>query len=168
MNKKDGRINHFIKLLEKEGFIVQEGSLQYIDILKLVSEGKSSSAFGNIVGAPYATFLLPPAPNQKPSRGQKPPKGYDPGNPNNYPPNLDSSVYFCFKSYLALVKNKPEKDYWDAITAGDRSTSFYHFIGASMGDQINNYSVWTENTPYGAPGSHLTLQQLSLPLLTEK
>ena len=48
----DGRINYFIKLLEKNGFIVQEGSLQYIDILKLVSEGKSSTALGNIVGAP--------------------------------------------------------------------------------------------------------------------
>ena len=67
--KKDGRIKDFIKLLEKNGFIVQKGSLQYIDILKLVSEGKSSTALGNIVGAPYATYLLPPAPNQRPSPG---------------------------------------------------------------------------------------------------
>jgi hypothetical protein len=42
--EKDDRIKCFIRLLEEKGFIVQEGSLQYIDILKLVSEGKSNSA----------------------------------------------------------------------------------------------------------------------------
>jgi len=78
MHEKDGKIKYFIKLLEKKGFIVQKGSIQYIDILKLVSEGKSSTALGNIVGAPYATYLLPPAPDQTPSLGQRPPKGYDP------------------------------------------------------------------------------------------
>jgi hypothetical protein len=56
MYEKDGRIKYFIKLLEKKGFIVQEGSLQYIDILKLVSEGKSSTALGNIVGAPICNL----------------------------------------------------------------------------------------------------------------
>lgn len=176
MYEKDGRIEYFIHLLEENGFIVQKGSIQYIDILKLVSEGKSSTALGNIVGAPYATYLLPPAPNQMPSPGQRPPKGYDPDNSNNYPSNLDfikpglhyklrpdeaivligqtppPSAYFCFRSYLALVENKPKKDYRDAVTAGDRRTGFYHFIGASLGDQINNYAIWTENTPFGIPG----------------
>lgn len=173
----DGRIKHFIKLLEKKGFIVQKGTLQYIDILKLASEGKSSTALGNIVGAPYATCLLPPAPNQEPSPGQRPPKGYDHDDPNNYPPNLDfimpglhyklrpdeaivligqtppPSVYFSLRSYLALVENKPGKDYRDAVTAGDSCTGFYHFIGASMGDQINNYSIRTDKTPYEIPGN---------------
>lgn len=76
MFEKDGRIKCFIKLLEKKDFIVQEGRLEYIDIIKLVSEGKSGTALGNIVGAPYATYLLPPAPDQMPSPGQRPPK-YD-------------------------------------------------------------------------------------------
>ena len=176
MHEKDGRIKCFIKRLEENGFIVQEGKLQYIDILKLVSEGKSPTALGNIVGAPYATYLLPPAPNQMPSPGQRPPKAYDPDNPNNYPPNLDfikpglhyklrpdeaivligqtppPSVYFCFRSYLALVENKPEKNYRNAVTAGEHRTGYYHFIGASLGDQINNYSIWTDNTPFGASG----------------
>jgi disulfide oxidoreductase YuzD len=174
--EKDRRIEYFIKLLEKKGFIVQEGKIQYIDILKLVSEGKCSSALGNIVGAPYATYILPPAPNQMPSPAQRPPKGYDPDNPSNYPPNLDfvqtgvhyklrsdeaivligqtppPSAYFCFRSYLALVENKPEKDYRDKVTDGDDLTGYYHFIGASLGDQINNYFIWTNKTPYGAFG----------------
>jgi hemerythrin-like domain-containing protein len=40
MCEKDGRIKRFVKLLEKEGFVVQEGSLEYTDMLKLISEGK--------------------------------------------------------------------------------------------------------------------------------
>ncbi|NLL66757.1 MAG: hypothetical protein GX236_03515 [Clostridiaceae bacterium] len=38
MYEKDGIIKCFIKLLEKKGFIVQEGSLQYIDILNPADE----------------------------------------------------------------------------------------------------------------------------------
>lgn len=87
MREKDRRIKYFIELLEKEGFIVQEGSIKYIDRLT-----------------------------------------------------------FVFRSYLALVENKPEKDYRDTVTAGNHCTGYYHFIGASMGDQINNYSIWTDNT----------------------
>jgi hypothetical protein len=170
---------------------VQKGSLKYIDILKQVSEGKSSTALGNIVGAPYVTSLLPPAPNQKPSPGQKSPKGYEPDNPNNYPPNLDfvmsglhyklrpdeaivligqsppPSVYYSCISYLALVENKPEKDYRDAVTDGDFCTGLYHFIGASMGDQSNTLSGLII-LPMEPPETLLTQQQLSLPLPTKE
>lgn len=38
IDKKDGRIKNFIKLLNKKGFIVQKGRLKYIDILKLVNK----------------------------------------------------------------------------------------------------------------------------------
>lgn len=175
-NEQDG-ISNFISNLEERGFIVQKGSLRYIDILKLASEGKVDSAFGNIVGAPYATYLLPPAPNQEPSPGQRPPSGYDPDDPNNYPPNIDyamtgvyyklrpdeaivligktppPSVYFSFRSYLGFVENKPKKDYSDTVTTGDQRIGFYHFIGASLGDQISNNFIWTDNTPYGSPGN---------------
>ncbi len=175
-DKNNRKIQCFINLLEKNGFIVQEGSLRYIDILKLASEGKTSTALGNIVGAPYATYILPPAPDQELSSEQRLPVVFDPANPDKYPPNLDfilpglhyklrpdeaivligqtppSSVYFCFRSYLALVQNKPDKDYSDAITAGNPITGFYHFIGASLGDQINNYDIWTDKTPYGSAG----------------
>lgn len=174
---KNGSIRCFVKLLEERGFIVQKGSLRYIDILKLASEGKADTALGNIVGAPYATYLLPPAPNQKPSPGQRPPSDYDPYDPNNYPPNLDfitqglhyklrpdeaivligltppPSVYFGFKSYLALVKNKMKKSYSNEVTTGNPCTGFYHYIGASLGDQISNNFIWTDSTPYGTPGN---------------
>ena len=85
----NGNVNKLVSTLEERGFIVQEGELKYIDILKLVSEGVVDNAMGNHAGAPYAPVLLPPAPNQHPAEGQEPPIGYDPNNPANYPPNLN-------------------------------------------------------------------------------
>ena len=37
-NDEDRKITDFISTLEERGFIVQEGKLTYLDILKLVSE----------------------------------------------------------------------------------------------------------------------------------
>lgn len=176
VNDEDTNIANFISTLNKSGFIVQEGKLSYIDIIKLCSEGKVDSCLGNNVGAPYASCLLPPAPSQNPSEGQMPPIGYDPDNPNNYPANINyiapgvnsklrpdeavvligitppPALYYCFRSYIGFALNKPEKDYSEYITAGDDYTGFYHMIFASLGDQLNNYNLWTGNTPKGVPG----------------
>lgn len=176
-NDEDRNIMNFISTLNKRGFIVQEGSINYIDILKLASEGKVDSALGNNVGAPYAICLLPPAPNQDPSEGQKLPTGYNPDNPSNYPANIDyiapgfasklrpdeavvligrtppPALYYSFRSYLGFVPDKPEKDYSGYITAGNDYTGFYHMIFASLGDQLNNYNLWTSSTPQGASGN---------------
>jgi hypothetical protein len=172
---QNGGIRNFKEILEHRGFIVQKGRLSFIDLLKLASEGKIDTAFANNAGAPYAAYLLPPAPNQEPSPGQKPPKYYDPFNPDNYPPNINyvlpgvfyklrpdeaivligltppPAMYFSFRSYLGFVENKWQKDYCDTVT-GDCRTGYYHFIGASMGDQISNSFIWTDSTPCGSPG----------------
>ncbi|MDW8803016.1 hypothetical protein P8V03_17915 [Clostridium sp. A1-XYC3] len=174
---EDKKLTDFISTLEERGFIVQEGKLEYLDILKLVSEGKFDNAFANNAGAPYATYFLPPAPNQDPSPGQKPPKGYNPQDPNNYPANIEYAApgmdyklradeaivligktpppayNFSYRSYLGFVENKPSKDYSDNITVGNDYTGFYHAITASLGDQINNRRIWTDSTPYGSPGN---------------
>jgi hypothetical protein len=174
---KNGSIGNFVKLLKERGFVVQKGRLSFIDLLKLASEGIIDTTFGNNTGVPYAAYLLPPAPNQEPSLGQRPLKGYDHKGPYNYPPNVDyvapgvfyklrpdeaivligqtppPATYFSFRSYVGFVQNKPAKDYSDNVTAGNRDTGFYHFIGASMGDQISNNSIRTDSTPYGTPGN---------------
>jgi len=174
---EDKNIMDFITTLNNRGFIVQEGKISYVDILKLCSEGIVDSCLGNNVGAPYACCFLPPAPNQDPSKDQEPPVGYNPDNPNNYPANIDyiapgfasklrpdeaivligktppPALYYCFRSYLGFIKNKPKKDYSEYITAGNDYTGFYHLIFASLGDQLNNYNIWTDNTPKGTPGS---------------
>ncbi|SHI14271.1 hypothetical protein SAMN02745944_02712 [Clostridium magnum DSM 2767] len=176
-DNENSKITDFISTLEERGFIVQEGKLKYFDMLKLVSEGKIDTAFANNAGAPYATYLLPPSPNQDPSPAQRPPKGYNPQDPNNYPANIEYTIpgmdyklradeaivligktpptayNFSYRSYLGFVENEPSKDYSDTITAGNDNTGFYHNIGASMGDQINNHNIWTDNTPYGASGN---------------
>ncbi|MEG1797296.1 MAG: hypothetical protein RR262_12435 [Clostridium sp.] len=175
-NDEDRNIIDFISTLITRGFIVQEGKLSYIDILKLCSEGKVDNCLGNNVGAPYAVCLLPPAPNQAPSEGQSTPIGYNPNNPNNYPPNIDylapgftsklrpdeaivligrtppPALYYCFRSYIGFIENKPEKDYSEYVAAGNDYTGFYHQIFASLGDQLNNYNIWTGKTPKGATG----------------
>ncbi|MCX8128470.1 MAG: hypothetical protein N3I35_00010 [Clostridia bacterium] len=175
LNKNES-ISNFVSILNKSGFIVQEGELKYIDILKLASEGKVPSCFGNNANAPYAVLTLPPAPNQDPAEGQEPPIGYDSNNPNNYPANINPilpgatfklrpdeaivligqtpppAYYFSFRSYRGLVENQPEKDYSNAITAGNNYTGFYHMLFASLGDTVNNLGIWTNSTPQGSGG----------------
>ena len=51
---------------------------------------------------------------------------------------------FSYRSYLGFVENEQSKDYSDAIPTGNASTVFYHNIGASMGDQINNHNIWAD------------------------
>jgi len=70
-NGVDRKIEDFISTLNNQGFIVQEGKVSYVDIIKLCSEGKVDSCLGNNVGAPYAACFLPPAPNQNPTPGQQ-------------------------------------------------------------------------------------------------
>jgi|GEM_PF-2146222 len=169
-------IQSFISTLEERGFIVQQGQLSHVDFLKLCSEGIVDNCLGNNVDALYGGCALPPAPNQDPSPEQDPPINYDPDNPNNYPANIvyikpgfvyklrpDEAIvligqtpppayYFSFRSYLAFVQNKPDKDYSEVFTTGDDYTGVYHRIAASLGDQLNNFRIWTDNTPGGAAG----------------
>ncbi len=169
-------IQSFISTLEERGFIVQQGQLSHVDFLELCSEGIVDNCLGNNVDALYGGCALPPAPNQDPSPGQDPPIDYDPDNPNNYPANIvyiapgfvyklrpDEAIvligqtpppayYFSFRSYLAFVQNKPDKDYSEVFTTGDDYTGVYHRIAASLGDQLNNFRIWTDNTPGGAAG----------------
>jgi hypothetical protein len=175
-NEENTEITDFISTLNNRDFIVQEGKLSYVDILKLCSEGIVDSCLANNVGAPYAVAFLPPAPNQQPTKGQLPPIGYNPDNPNNYPANVDylapgfayklrpdeaivfigttppPALYYCMRSYVGFIENKPEKDYSEYITAGNDNTGLYHMIFASLGDQLNSFNIWTDDTPNGAPG----------------
>jgi hypothetical protein len=176
INDINQNISNFISGLEKRNFIVQTGELRYINILKLCSLGIVDTCMGNNATSAYALCLLPPAPDQNPAKGQKPPVAYNPDNPNNYPANINfiapggtfklrsdeaiviigktppPAYYYSFVSYLFFVENKPEKDYSDYLVLGDDETSLYHRIFAAMGDSLNNYNIWTENTPGGENG----------------
>ena len=51
--------------LEESGFYVQQGLFRELDTVKLASEGKLMSCFGNNAGSAYVVFSLPAAPEQR-------------------------------------------------------------------------------------------------------
>ena len=69
--------------LENAGFYVQDGILYEFDTLKLASEGKLLTCFGNNAGSAYLILNLPPAPDQDASPGV-PERGWDPEMPSAY------------------------------------------------------------------------------------
>lgn len=168
---KNQNIRNFISLLEERGFTVQEGQLRYLDMLELASKGIIDNCLAQNVGAPYAACILPPAPGQESAVGQKQ------ENVKQYPPNINyiapgityklrpdealifigttppEAYYFAFRSYVGFVQNVPMKDYSDAVSAGNENTGYYHMTGASLGDMLNNYNIWTNNTPRGSTGN---------------
>ena len=58
-----------VQELEARDYIVQRGHMQELDTLKLASEGKLISCFGNNAGSTYIVSFLPPAPGQAPAKG---------------------------------------------------------------------------------------------------
>ena len=69
--------------LEDSDFYVQDGVLYEFDTLKLASEGKLLTCFGNNAGSAYLILNLPPAPEQDSSPGV-PEKNWDPELPCAY------------------------------------------------------------------------------------
>ena len=57
--------------LEESGFYVQQGLFRELDTVKLASEGKLMSCFGNNAGSAYVVFSLPAAPDQNTSLGSE-------------------------------------------------------------------------------------------------
>ena len=60
----DGSPEELRKQLEDADFRVQKGKLYEFDTLRLASEGKLLTCFGNNAGSTYLILNLPPAPNQ--------------------------------------------------------------------------------------------------------
>lgn len=170
-NKKSKGLKSLMSTLDEMDFIVQEGHIKYIDILKLCSEGIVDSCLAQNVGAPYASCILPAAPEQETYIELKNEgSGKYPQNINYIAPGVtyklrpDEAIiligitppeayYFGFRSYVGFVENQLMKSYSDAITAGNENTGYYHMIGASLGDTLNNYNIWTNNTPRGSRGN---------------
>ncbi|MCR5790399.1 MAG: hypothetical protein K6G83_10985 [Lachnospiraceae bacterium] len=62
--------------LDQAGFYVQDGTLYEFDTLKLASEGKLLTCFGNNAGSSYLILNLPPAPDQDAAAGN-PERGWE-------------------------------------------------------------------------------------------
>lgn len=138
--------------LAKDGFIIQQGKLEFFDIIKMYDAGYIPVCWGNNPSTPYMIFKLPMAPGQTVPNTVSDSVIY-PQNTGLWsdsklrpdeavifigktPPELD---YFSYRSYLALR-------YFPAEGRTRR-------IFASLGDTINNMDVNTTGTPNGKPGN---------------
>jgi hypothetical protein len=63
--KSKGRLDTFEKTLQQMGFNVQEGLVDFPDIVDMCCECQIFSCFANNPSSPYGLFVLPPAPNQE-------------------------------------------------------------------------------------------------------
>lgn len=89
--ESDGSPDGLKKNLEDADFYVQDGILYEFDTLKLASEGKLLTCFGNNAGSAYLILNLPPAPDQDASPGD-PERGWDPELPSAYDdPEVENS-----------------------------------------------------------------------------
>ena len=114
--------------LEADDFYVQDGMLYEFDTLKLASEGKLLTCFGNNAGSAYLILNLPPAPEQDSSPGD-PERGWDPELPSAYDDpeveNAPANPYFSpagihFKlrqdEAVVVITKLPDKcKYWSFI-----------------------------------------------------
>ena len=99
--------------LENADFYVQNGKLYEFDTLKLASEGKLLTCFGNNAGSAYLILDLPPAPEQDPAAGNEErgwegeqPSAYDDPDVENAPANpyfSPAGIHFKMRQDEAVV-----------------------------------------------------------------
>lgn len=66
-HRERGNLDAFLYKLERNGFIVQEGSVSFPPILDMCCQCELPSCYANNKSSTYGLFALPPAPNQDPS-----------------------------------------------------------------------------------------------------
>ena len=124
-------------LLEEADFYVQDGILYEFDTLKLASEGKLLTCFGNNAGSVYLILNLPPAPEQDAAEGNQDrgwegekPSAYDAPEIENAPANpyfSPAGMHFKLRQdeAVVLVTRLPDPcKYWSFI-AYDMFTKGY-------------------------------------------
>ena len=115
--------------LEEADFYVQDGKLYEFDTLKLASEGKLLTCFGNNAGSAYLILDLPPAPDQDAAKGNEErgwegerPTAYDDPEIENAPANpffSPAGIHFKLRQDEAVVVITRLPDsckYWSFIT----------------------------------------------------
>lgn len=122
------KLSKLQELLEQDNNYVQKGKFSELDTIKLASQGKLLSCFGNNNGSVYTVFYLPPAPNQDNAKGI-PQRGwvdeeaslYYEADAEHYPANpFFSPAGFQFKlradeSLVFITKLPPECKYYSFI-----------------------------------------------------
>jgi len=145
-NTAEGNISTFQALLEKDGFIVQQGNLSFFDVIGFYNKGYIKSCFGNNPATPYVAFWMPPGPGQTGKSILKTPKGLA----VDWHLAQDEAVvyigrtppecsYFSYRSYV-FDKFYPHE--------GEHKRVF-----GDLGDALNQKIIKTEGTPEGRGGN---------------
>jgi hypothetical protein len=141
-----GNISAFQALLEKDGFMVQEGNLSFFDVIGFYNKGFIHSCFGNNPATPYVAFWLPPGPGQTGRSILKTPKGLA----VDWHLGQDEAVvyvgrtppecsYFSYRSYV-----------FDKFYTHEGE---YKRVFGDLGDALNLKTIKTEGTPDGTEGN---------------
>jgi hypothetical protein len=150
-NATTGDVTAFQKALEQDGFTVQQGSIGYLDLIKLYDQGVLPAAYGNNPATKYLVYFVPPAP------GYTVPELFAKvaialGKSTNV------SAFWNIRPDEAIVfvgRTPPESRYFSydhyvlARTYGNET----RWIFANLGDTVNNLDINTEGTPNGLPGN---------------
>jgi hypothetical protein len=172
--KKNGRLEVFLKKLEKQGFIVQEGSVSFPSIAEMCCQCELPSCYAYNASSAYGLFALPPAPNQDPSVKNSYAEWFDEDNTlrplpagSSYwwrlrpdeaavflgptPPKVN---YYGFTAYIydRYVANLPQGDDCECQSGNDcprpQPDSVLHRypVFSSLGDTVNPMTI---NLPGG-------------------
>jgi hypothetical protein len=153
MNFKTRYVKAFKQALEKDGFTVQEGGFEYVNLIDLYFSNPDfmPTAAGNNPTTKYIGYLVPPAPGYEvPKLIAK--KTATLGTSQNLYTywNLgpDEAVVF-------VGRTPPKCRYFSfdsAMQAGTYEDKFL-WMWPSIGDTLNNLVIKTEGTPNGRPGN---------------
>jgi hypothetical protein len=148
---KVGDIDALQAALQADGFTVQEGKLETIDVLALYNAGILPSCYGNNAQAPYMCFKLPKAPGQTTNNtiSDSPIKPENAGLWADYRMRPDEAVVF-------IGKTPPDCSYYSycnyiALRYFPNEGQSRRVFG-SLDDPLNNMTISTEGTPGGKEG----------------
>jgi len=150
-NTTTGDVNAFKQALEKDGFTVQQGSIGYLDLIKLYDRGVLPAAYGNNPSTKYLTYFVPPAPGYKvPALFAKITAAL--GVTKNV------SAFWNIRPDEAIVfvgRTPPECRYfsYDHYLLSKTYGNETRWLFAPLGDTVNNLDINTEGTSDGLPGN---------------
>lgn len=144
-------LSTFRQHLQNAGFLVQDGVMAPVDPYTSFCNYVIPSGFGFNTASPYAVTGIPNAPDQTAQDYL----------PFTFRLRPDEAVVYIFRTppkvkYFSCTAYMMRK--WSTTTNAQKQ------VYASLGDTLNLESIYTEGTPYGAPGD--VFNQLTMVIMT--
>jgi len=146
-----GNVDDFKQALEQDGFTVQQGSLGYLDLIKLYDMGVLPSAYGNNPSTRYLTCFVPPAPGHTvPGMFARVAVALGKS------PNVSGFWNILPDEAIVFVgRTPPECRYfsYDHYLMSRTYGNETRWVFANIADTVNNLVINTEGTPNGSAGN---------------